>query len=794
MTRTGATKGITLRNTRAVVTTRWNGKKAYTPLTLRRIESYSIDTALDHDTDSWQLDIGDTKHELGELLERDNEVRVQLYSTSTEGTIYLAYGMADEISFDESGIMRISGRDISAVAVDSMTPAKHYRHVKAHAVVAQQAKELGIRNVDLAKSGQVKKTQYSDGSETYWEFWHRLYRKEKAWIWCGPAGTLFAGKLNYNDRRPNLYFGVPRADMPVGIRDLFIPVTQCEFRKNTQQRVGEVWVLAQKGDNGFIVKAKDPTMASWIKRPRKIIQDSESHSAKAALRTGWEEIFEGKVGAIELTISVPETKWVIRQNQIARVRIPPMGIDDNFFIVGVRRQASPEGFMQEVRLRELRYAISRRVPQDPKLETRKPGAKLGTGIGVDLGIRDDWDNYFIKAAKKFHGPWDFTLFLATLLAICEQETGFANINNDGAPGPNRTEWYPWNGQIAITRRDPENPAAGATTSATGKDQHGRTREQWKQCFQNESPDFAVGPMQLYTLDFKHWADDYFKPNNRDEFNGGRWHPEHNIMAAAQVLRAKCRAAGLDDGKDVNLWAGVSLYGHNAQLYRPGVPTPYARSVKNKVYNASNDGAPFLQIVQDALKAAREAAEAAKDGATSGYGEDLAVPFGIPQNAAQCMRTLKTLMIKPTFSLTKADIREGIVATAMFGHFNKEKIDYTQGSQRMKDFSPPPNIPAATDCSAYATWCYKSAGAPDPNGANYNGTGYTGAQSRHGRALSAVSQLKQGDLVFFRGTAGEPDHVGVYVGQNMMVDHGDDPGPFFRRITDDAPRVGMRTYL
>ena len=541
---------------------------------------------------------------------------------------------------DESGIMRISGRDISAVAADSMTPGKHYRHVKAHAIVEQQARELGIRNFALSKVGQVKKTQYTDGSETYWEFWHRLYRKEKAWIWCGPAGTLFAGRLNYEDR-PNLYFGVPRADMPVGIRDLFIPVTQCEYRKNTQQRVGEVWVFGQKGDNGFIVKAKDPTMGGWIKRPRKIIQDSESHSAKAALKTGWEEIFEGKVGAIELTISVPETKHVIRQNQVARIRIPPMGIDDNFFIVGVRRQASPDGFMQEVRLRELRYAISRRTPQDPKLETRKPGAKLGTSIGVDLGIRDEWDNYFVKAAKAHHGPWDFTLFLATLLGICEQETGFQNINNLGAPGEDRVEWYPWTGGVhKITRNDPENPAAGATATPTSKDGKGRTRAQWMACFQNESPDFAVGPMQLYSIGFKHAADDHFKLNNRNEFSGGRWHPEHNIWAAAQALRIKCRAAGLDTGKDADIWAGVSLYGHDAHTYRPGVPTKYARSVKNKVHNASDSGDPFLQIVQESLQNAREAAKAMEDGDTSAANGNAGVSFGLPKNAAEALKILE----------------------------------------------------------------------------------------------------------------------------------------------------------
>ena len=144
-------------------------------------------------------------------------------------------------------------------------------------------------------------------------------------------------------------------------------------------------------------------------------------------------------------------------------------------------------------------------------------------------------------------------------------------------------------------------------------------------------------MQLYSIGFKHAADDHFKLNNRNEFSGGRWHPEHNIWAAAQALRIKCRAAGLDTGKDADIWAGVSLYGHDAHTYRPGVPTKYARSVKNKVHNASDSGDPFLQIVQESLQNAREAAKAMEDGDTSAANGDASVPFGLPKNAAEALK-------------------------------------------------------------------------------------------------------------------------------------------------------------
>jgi hypothetical protein len=40
------------------------------------IETYSIDTALDTDADSFSIEIGDPQAQLIRLLERDNEVRV----------------------------------------------------------------------------------------------------------------------------------------------------------------------------------------------------------------------------------------------------------------------------------------------------------------------------------------------------------------------------------------------------------------------------------------------------------------------------------------------------------------------------------------------------------------------------------------------------------------------------------------------------------------------------------------------------------------------------------------------
>jgi len=114
----------------------------------------------------------------------------------------------------------------------------------------------------------------------------------------------------------------------------------------------------------------------------------------------------------------------------------------------------------------------------------------------------------------------------------------------------------------------------------------------------------------------------------------------------------------------------------------------------------------------------------------------------------------------------------VVNVALYGVAHKDVIHYSQGANRMKDFAPPPNVPNYTDCSGFATWCYKCAGAPDPNGFGYNGYGYTGTMLLHGTKVS-LSALQKGDLIFY----GSPvSHVTIYAGSGRAISHGSEIGP------------------
>jgi cell wall-associated NlpC family hydrolase len=106
-------------------------------------------------------------------------------------------------------------------------------------------------------------------------------------------------------------------------------------------------------------------------------------------------------------------------------------------------------------------------------------------------------------------------------------------------------------------------------------------------------------------------------------------------------------------------------------------------------------------------------------------------------------------------------------------------------------------PIKTDCSGFATLCYKIAGAPDPNGAGYSGAGYSGAMEQTG---TRTSSPQPGDLAFWSGNNVTTfDHVAVYVGNGQIVEHGSQPVTLSTVTAETATGmhsafVGYRTYL
>ena len=111
---------------------------------------------------------------------------------------------------------------------------------------------------------------------------------------------------------------------------------------------------------------------------------------------------------------------------------------------------------------------------------------------------------------------------------------------------------------------------------------------------------------------------------------------------------------------------------------------------------------------------------------------------------------------------------------------------------------PPHLPPLADCSGFATWVYYAAGMGDPNGAGFNGTGYTGTLWAHGS--SSGHQPKPGDLVFFGDPNKTSGHVAIYIGDGLVVSQGGPgAGPHIYSIAAEAAYggrgwTGSRSYF
>jgi cell wall-associated NlpC family hydrolase len=97
-----------------------------------------------------------------------------------------------------------------------------------------------------------------------------------------------------------------------------------------------------------------------------------------------------------------------------------------------------------------------------------------------------------------------------------------------------------------------------------------------------------------------------------------------------------------------------------------------------------------------------------------------------------------------------DPRQEAIATAIAAARSKLGTPYSYGSAG----------PYAFDCSGFTRWVYLQAGIELPH--------YSGAQWANTIHIP-IDQLQPGDLVFNWGFGGgDPDHVGLYLGDGMMI--------------------------
>lgn len=111
--------------------------------------------------------------------------------------------------------------------------------------------------------------------------------------------------------------------------------------------------------------------------------------------------------------------------------------------------------------------------------------------------------------------------------------------------------------------------------------------------------------------------------------------------------------------------------------------------------------------------------------------------------------------------------------------NTAQIHYKQVRPFAPDAIRYRKLPITTDCSGSTTMLYRAAGLPDPNGAKYNGTGYTGTLREHLPKIT-LADAGVGDLIIYgRGSGVHVVVIDVPHPTNPVVfSHGQESGPFY----------------
>lgn len=132
----------------------------------------------------------------------------------------------------------------------------------------------------------------------------------------------------------------------------------------------------------------------------------------------------------------------------------------------------------------------------------------------------------------------------------------------------------------------------------------------------------------------------------------------------------------------------------------------------------------------------------------------------------------------------AALRQAIASHAEWGIANEPQIHYAE-LRPIDALHEPRRLPLTTDCSGFVTLCYAWAGAPDPNGLDYSGQGWTGSLLSHLKAI-AESAVQPADLVVWGAPPGHHVALVLRAGADpLLCSHGQERGPVAIRFSVES---------
>ena len=141
-----------------------------------------------------------------------------------------------------------------------------------------------------------------------------------------------------------------------------------------------------------------------------------------------------------------------------------------------------------------------------------------------------------------------------------------------------------------------------------------------------------------------------------------------------------------------------------------------------------------------------------------------------------------------------DTRPKIVMWARWGADHHAGFTYAEIRPMPSIGNGAGQVPWTGDCSSWVTSCYKWAGAPDPNGTGYNGSGNTQTLTGHGLEIQ-IGNVQPGDVVVFDAFGPLADqHAAVIVEAGpdpLMSSMGKQGDPVLAHVSQDGRQP---TYL
>jgi cell wall-associated NlpC family hydrolase len=137
-------------------------------------------------------------------------------------------------------------------------------------------------------------------------------------------------------------------------------------------------------------------------------------------------------------------------------------------------------------------------------------------------------------------------------------------------------------------------------------------------------------------------------------------------------------------------------------------------------------------------------------------------------------------------------RAAIVAAAQWGLAHISSMSYDEVRPLPASLFGTPANPCVTDCSGFVILCYKAAGAPDPSGNNYDGSGNTSSLAATG---TQTKTPQPGDVCLYGASVSATVHATLYIGGGQCISFGRPGSP--EQLTADAdiggPFIGYFSY-